>query len=124
MSHGRFAEGIMDAAKMIMGDIDDVATLSIMEGEAPETFESRMADCVATLHAGDEGVLVLSDLPGASPANTSLKVLGNRAVLVTGLNLGMLLEVLQAREGNDAEKLAAIAESSGRASIMTLRLQK
>ncbi len=118
VSHGGFADGLADAARIILGSTEGLTALSIAEGETPETFEQRLAESVTALQNGGKDVIVLADLPGATPANSTLKVLGEKAVLVTGVNLGMLLDVMQSREGHDAKELAAVAETSGRSSII------
>jgi PTS system ascorbate-specific IIA component len=73
-------------------------------------------------HARDldqgEGVLVLADLYGATPCNIglSLGALGVKLRCVSGLNLPMLLRVLNYSEKSLPE-LAEIAATGGRGGI-------
>jgi PTS system ascorbate-specific IIA component len=67
---------------------------------------------------GGEGVLVLSDLYGATPCNVAnrLPKLGVRMHCVSGLNLPMLLRVLNYPE-QSLDQLAETAATGGRGGI-------
>jgi PTS system ascorbate-specific IIA component len=71
------------------------------------------------LDQGD-GVLILTDLYGASPSNLAARLtsLGSAARRVAGLNLPMLLRVLNYPE-RDLAELALIAASGARNGIIT-----
>ena len=59
---------------------------------------SEIRSSIGTAETGD-GVLVLTDLIGASPANLVNDVLDDfHAVMVTGINLGMLIRVCNYRD--------------------------
>lgn len=66
-----------------------------------------------------QGVLILSDLYGASPSNLAarLTTLGSETRRVAGLNLPMLLRVLNYAEC-DLDELARIAASGGRNGVI------
>ncbi len=69
--------------------------------------------------SGTEGVLVLVDLYGASPSNLAAQLvqLGTPARRVSGLNLPMLLRVMNYPE-NDLDGLQSVASVGGRNGVL------
>lgn len=65
---------------------------------APEKLAPVIADTAARLDEG-QGVLILADIYGASHTNAACRILQpNRIELVTGVNLPMLIRVLNYRD--------------------------
>ncbi|MDN5923727.1 MAG: PTS fructose IIA subunit family protein, partial [Xanthomonadales bacterium] len=83
----------------------------------PEVMRSLTAHHARELDHGD-GVLILADLYGATPCNIglSLGALGIHLRCVSGLNLPMLLRVLNYAE-KPLDELAEVAASGGRGGI-------
>lgn len=121
VSHGNMADGMMDAARMIVGEMEGVATVSLKESDAVEDLISRIEAAVNAVDQG-EGALILVDAFGASPFNASARLAMNRAKIevISGVNLPMLLELAVQREGQDLEAATQIALETGTASIRTL----
>ncbi len=121
VSHGDMAEGMIDAARMIVGEMEGVATVSLKESDAVEDLLSRIETAVDEVDQG-EGVLILVDAFGASPFNASARLAMNRkdVEVVSGMNLPMLLELAVQREGQDLGAATQIALETGAASIRTL----
>jgi PTS system ascorbate-specific IIA component len=66
--------------------------------EAPEALATRLAERLAALDEG-QGVLILADVYGATHTNVATRLLERgRYELVTGVNLPMLLKVLNYRD--------------------------
>ena len=114
MSHGSLGTGIVEAAEVILGPIEQAATVSLRPGEG---IEELNADFLAALEQVDtgEGVLVLTDLIGGSLCNVASMNLAEKSYqLVSGVNLPMLIEVLSLRDqASCAEELAAVGLRSG-----------
>jgi len=90
-----------DSCKLFFGDeIDQLVACCLAAGEAPDQFCERMAAAVEEVSTGD-GVIVLVDLLGGTPSNCCLSLTNDRVRVVTGMNLGMLLELLGVRMGID-----------------------
>lgn len=121
VSHGNMAEGMMDAARMIVGEMEGVATVSLKESDAVEDLISRIETAVDQVDQGD-GALILVDAFGASPFNASARLAMNRKNIevISGVNLPMLLELAVQREGQNLEAVTQIALETGTASIRTL----
>lgn len=114
MSHGSLSTGIVEAAEVILGPIEQIATVSLKPGEG---IEELNADFIAALERADtgDGVLVLTDLIGGSPCNVASMSLAEKPYqLLSGFNLPMLIEILSSRDQvSSAEELAAVGLQSG-----------
>lgn len=120
-THGRMAEGIVDAVQMIVGEQDQLETISLLEMEDVEGLMEKIESAIASVN-DDHGVLILVDLPGASPFNASARLAmdGGSIKVVTGVNLPMLAEILILRDGKDINELVVLAKDSGIKGIKTL----
>lgn len=119
VSHGPLASGLRGAAEMIMGPQKALAVLGLELAQNMDTYRSDLESAVRAVDQG-QGVLVLADLFGGSPANTAAYVLGPTVEVVCGVSLPMLIEVLGAREDSDLQGLAATAIEA--ASLGAVRL--
>ena len=116
VTHGEFGAALLDAAQMILGPLAGVAAVSVQVSKGVEEILVALKAGVASLESG-LGVIVLTDLFGGTPTTLSLSLLksGNLEV-VSGVNLPMLLKVLQCRQMKLPE-LASQARSAGQDGI-------
>jgi mannose/fructose/sorbose-specific phosphotransferase system IIA component len=113
VTHGRLASALIETSRMIMGEQQDLYAVELEEGQSPEDLRDRVEALLG------EKTLILTDLFGASPFNVSIKLL-DRAEVVTGANLPMLLELLANRD-LEVSDAAVLAESSGREGVTNVR---
>jgi mannose/fructose/sorbose-specific phosphotransferase system IIA component len=115
------ASGLLDAARMIVGDQEALIDLSLQEMEDVEGLMDKVEGAISKVDTG-EGVLVLVDLPGASPFNASARIAMQREGIevVTGVNLPMLAELLVMRDGSSLEECVEIAKEAGISGVRTL----
>ena len=95
LSHGKLAEGMVDAVRRITGLDEDVLTAMSNEGQSPQGLAAQVDALV-----GSKAVVVFTDLGSGSCALTAqltCRDKGQRAV-VFGMNLPMLLEFVFHRE--------------------------
>jgi len=121
VAHGEMASGLLDAARMIVGDQEALLALSLQEMEDVEGLMAKVEEAISQVDTG-EGVLVLVDLPGASPFNASARIAMQREGIkvVTGVNLPMLAELLVMRDGSSLDELVDIAKEAGISGVRTL----
>ncbi len=100
-THGRLAEELLHTAEGIVGPLAQCEAVSIGASASMEDCRTRLSEAVKRVDAG-EGVLVLTDMFGGTPANLALTFLDEKLEVVTGVNLPMILKLATAR----AEKLA------------------
>ena len=103
VTHGSIGEALLTSAAQILGiEPKQVATLSVWRQDDPDDLVLRARELLDGLDAGD-GVLVLTDIFGATPGNVVSKLLQDgRVEGVSGVSLPMLLRVLTGRNGSIA----------------------
>jgi PTS system ascorbate-specific IIA component len=101
VSHGEIGTALLASATQILGGPPkQVATLSVWRQDDPDDLVLRARELLDSIDAGD-GVLILTDIFGATPGNVVSKLLRNGKVEgVSGVSLPMLLRVLTGRNGS------------------------
>lgn len=109
MTHGSLGEGAVDAARLIMGPVEQVETLSLRREDNADDLNAAFLAALERVDSG-EGVLVLADLLGGSPCNVASMNLREKSYqLLSGVNLPMLIEALSSRESvGSPEELASL----------------
>ncbi|WP_332237374.1 PTS sugar transporter subunit IIA [Sporolactobacillus sp. KGMB 08714] len=121
-THGIFSNGIIDAINLIMGKQENVKCLNLNHGDNIDEFGKKIQNAIIECNQNNEGVVIFTDLFGASPYNQSVqcykKVGAIKYKLITGLNLPMLIEAFAARmSGGDLEAVKNAALSAGQSGI-------
>ncbi|MGQ0650980.1 MAG: PTS sugar transporter subunit IIA [Betaproteobacteria bacterium] len=101
VTHGEIGRSLLDSASQILGEAQtQTATLSVWRQDDPDDLILRAREILEQIDAGD-GVLVLTDIFGATPGNVVSRLLDNGHVEgVSGVSLPMLLRVLTSRNGS------------------------
>jgi PTS system ascorbate-specific IIA component len=101
ISHGAIGETLLASAEQILGARQaQVATLGVSRSDDPEKVLARARGLAAQLDSG-AGVLVLTDMFGATPCNVASRLLADgRVEGVSGVSLPMLVRVLSGRNGS------------------------
>ena len=102
-THGDFAAGILNAAELILGKIENVQVLCAYL-DPTENFSEKAKTVVSSIAEGDE-MIVVTDIFGGSVNNEFIKYLDHQGMyLISGLNLPLLIELVLSQE-NDTEKM-------------------
>jgi PTS system ascorbate-specific IIA component len=111
VTHGAIGRSLLESARHILNDAPPlVATLGVSRDDDPDDLILRAKRLVKQLDAGD-GVLVLTDIFGATPGNVIARLLQDgRVEGVSGLSLPMLLRVLTSRAGSTPDALRAAVQ--------------
>jgi PTS system ascorbate-specific IIA component len=98
ITHGTLGESLLECANHMLGKTPpQIASLAISSKDDPNTVIPKAMKLVANVNSGD-GVLVLSDMYGATPCNIVTQVLQPGVVEgVAGVNLPMLVRVMTYR---------------------------
>ena len=117
VAHGSLGESLIQCATHVMGiRPPNLEQFGIEKNDDPCAVVELLEKAVKDLDQGD-GVLILSDIYGATPCNIVGKVLKpNYVEGVAGVNLPMLLRALTYRNG-DLKKLAEKAMSGGQEGV-------
>jgi PTS system ascorbate-specific IIA component len=101
VTHGAIGESLLASAEQILGGRQaQVATLGVSRGDDPDRLLARARSLAARTDSG-AGVLVLTDMFGATPCNVAARLLADgRIEGVSGVSLPMLVRVLSGRNGS------------------------
>jgi mannose PTS system EIIA component len=101
ISHGAIGEALLSSAEQILGAKQArTAALGVSRNDNPDTVLERARALAARLDDG-AGVLVLTDMFGATPCNVAARLLADgRIEGVAGVSLPMLVRVLSSRNGS------------------------
>jgi PTS system mannose-specific IIA component len=104
ITHGALGEALLRAAAHTLGrQPERTEHLGVTAADAPEALLARSREALARVDDGS-GVLVLTDMFGATPANVAAKLLRDGKVEgLSGANLPMLVRALAHRDEPLAE---------------------
>ncbi len=95
-THGQLADELIRTAEGVCGALEQCRAVSVGASSAGEEARQRLADAIKQVDSGD-GVLVLTDMFGGSPANLALTFLDEHIEVLTGVNLPMLVKLATCR---------------------------
>ena len=100
ISHGAIGDALLASAAQILGAPAQAAALGVARSDDPEAVLEKARALAARLDSGD-GLLVLTDMFGATPCNVASRLLADgRVEGVSGVSLPMLIRVLSGRNGS------------------------
>jgi PTS system mannose-specific IIA component len=120
VTHGGFGETLIHSASHVLGKRpQQVSQIGVALRDDPDAVLPRVRELLRQLDTG-EGVLVLTDMLGATPSNIATRLLKpGRVEGLAGASLPMLIRALTYRD----ESLAALVEkamSGGREGVVHL----
>lgn len=122
VTHSDVGGALLHSATQIVGQRTlHVAVLPVPPSADPTSLENRAVELVGTMDQG-AGVLVLTDIFGATPSNIAQRLTlhpRRRGRLVSGLNLPMLVRVMNYPD-LDLDALATKAYSGGHDGILAV----
>ncbi len=117
VTHCDLGRELLNAAEFIVGGIDSADAVSITETTGSEKMRKMLEGKVNALNSG-KGVLILTDMFGGTPSNLSLSFLKARSVeVLTGVNLPMIIAIVQNRKTSNLNQLAEKAQEAGKSGI-------
>lgn len=123
MSHGHYAEELYKSAQMIVGPIDGLLTIAMMESDGLDGTKKKLRDAFA--QAGEGDVVVATDLMSGTPCNVAVQSMYERSGVrvLTGLNLPMAIEYAVS-DLESADEMAALLRDVGTASVKLVEKPK
>ena len=117
--HGNFASGLMSSVDLIAGKQENVIGIDFTQNDNTKILQEKIESAINDL--GND-IIILCDLAGGSPFKTAV-TLGNSLFkdrnihVISGTNLGMLLEVILMRDEMSVGELLNLAVESGKRAI-------
>lgn len=101
-----------------MGPQEDCVSISVDVAHEVDEAVRRLNDAAERLDRG-AGVIVLTDMFGGTPTNLALSLAGKyHAEVITGINLPMLLKVIESRSTLPLQELAIQAGEAAQMGIV------
>lgn len=122
VTHGALADALKNAAEMIIGSQEQFLAIGMEPADDLATLRDEI-EAAASAFEKNDGVLILVDLMGGSPAKASSHLAFSGTQVICGVNLPMLLEVLVQREGVTIQELTAIAMQAAKEGVINLTRQ-
>ncbi len=124
VSHGAFGESLIHSASHVLGRRPlYLRQLGVTVHDDPDEIFPVAVDLIRFLEQG-RGVLVMTDIYGATPSNIASRLLqSGRVEGIAGVNLPMLIKALTHRdEGTSLIELQAIALSGAAEGIVRMEI--
>lgn len=99
LTHGRLGEALIECASHVLGGKvpENLAILSAGQDEPVDEVEAKARRLLATLDQGS-GVLVMTDLLGATPARVAARLIDpGKVEALSGVSLPMVLRAINYR---------------------------
>ena len=117
-THGNLGGELLASAQMIIGPIRNARAVSINQDSSMEDIRDAIAAAITEVGADGNGVIIVTDMFGGTPANVSMTFLEPQVLeVLTGVNLPMLLKFFNSQENLGLDELAGILKSYGQQSI-------
>jgi mannose PTS system EIIA component len=117
VTHGQLATELVNAAETIVGELPRFAAVSIGWHEDTEDARTEIEQAIARVEDG-AGVLILTDMFGGTPSNLAMTFLAEgRIEVITGVNLPMLIKLVNVPKQSDLLAVAREMREHGRHAI-------
>lgn len=105
ISHGGYAQAMLESAEMIVGKQNNVKTMGLFPGESVDVFRDDLFRLIKE-SVTRNGLLLLSDTKSGSPFNCAVAAMDKMQFChITGISLPLLLEVFGNRKKKSPEQV-------------------
>jgi len=117
VTHSGLATALKASAEMIVGNVDLVAMVELIQGDQADDIMAKVVHAVESV--SKDGAIIMTDLFGGTPSNMAMSFLKEGSIeVVTGVNLPMIMEFFSKRERLTVAELAKELQNSGREGII------
>ena len=122
VSHGSYANGLIDTVQMIAGEQEDLEAFGLMPEESVETLKEKIRKSIENTESGEE-ILILTDLFYGSPFNTVISLMPEYDFYhITGINLPLMMEIIMGRyAGKSAEVICKDVMNAASGTVRDVR---
>lgn len=104
VTHSSMADGLKDAVEMILGTQRDFFTVGYYVGESLEDLYNKIENIISENTC--KNWIIFTDMFGDTPSNVaSIICTKHDAVVVTGVNLGMVIETIVSRDSYERDDI-------------------
>ncbi|MBW2621594.1 MAG: hypothetical protein JRD68_01690 [Deltaproteobacteria bacterium] len=117
VTHRGLGSELIGTAEFILGKIAGITAVTVDAQTSAEVIRADVKKGIKQVDQ-DDGIIILTDMFGGTPSNISLSFLTpNQIEVLTGVNLPMIIKLIQSRERLELDELAKSVGEYGRKSI-------
>jgi PTS system mannose-specific IIA component len=114
VTHGRLADEFRAALEHVVGQQDQLATVSIGPEDPGEACRRHILEKIQSVDTG-QGAVVLTDMFGGTPSNLAISVMDDSHIeVIAGVNLPMLIKLASIRSDRNLADAVNLAKEAGR----------
>ena len=112
VTHGNLALELKSAMEHILGVQKNIEIISIKPDDDLEIKKSALEESIKKVNE-DNGTIILTDMFGGTPSNLAISFLKiGKVEIISGVNLPMLVKLIDLRDSNDLQKVARESKES------------
>ncbi|MDI6794092.1 MAG: PTS sugar transporter subunit IIA [bacterium] len=118
ITHGRMGIELVKTAEGIVGSLEGVRAVASLPSDSLEEIMRKISATIEEVDMG-EGVILLTDLFGASCSTACITLDGNTHLkIISGVNLPMLIDAVFHRDKYDLAEVADMARKAAKRAIV------
>lgn len=123
ISHGPLAKGLFESTQFFCGELENISFLTLEADDNPLDFQFKI-EALYNKIKSDEGVIILTDIPGGSTTNQALMVAQRHddIRIISGANLMMMIEASFGHGHASIDELCDILVKRGKESIAIAKI--
>ncbi len=118
VGHGGLPSEFIASLKHILGEVEQVKAIDILLDDDMEKDRKDLIKAIKLVDTGD-GVIILTDMFGGTPSNLAISLLGSNSIVevIAGINLPMLIKLVEIRPNHTFEEAVIQAQEAGKKNI-------
>jgi len=117
-THADLGAELLRACELIIGPVRCARAISVQRDDGVEQIHKLFQDAILEVGADGEGVLIMVDMIGGTPANIGAAYLEEAKVdVLTGVNLPMVLKFFNSPDDLSLAELANILKAYGQKGV-------
>lgn len=118
-THGNFAIGCKHSLELIAGEQSNVHVISVQMEDHVDDISGKIEEFIHDYP--NDSKIIVTDIPGGSPTQAAFKYIATdkQVFVLTGLNLGLLLELVLSAD-DDVEQLIRTSVERGKDTMQFL----
>ncbi|REC33367.1 PTS fructose transporter subunit IIA [Enterococcus pseudoavium] len=128
VSHGKLADGLADALKMLVGPKEEVISCGLQDGQSVDEFAENFSVLINDIPENSE-VVLLGDIIGGSPLTTAMTLLTEKGLaeklsVIGGMNLPLAVTTALMKDSLTREELVRQVTSEAKEALKEFQLVK
>lgn len=117
-SHAGLGAELLNACELIIGPVQCAQAISVQRQDSVEVIRELFSAAIRATGTDNEGVLIMTDMIGGTPANIGSSFIEEGKVdVLTGVNLPMVLKFFNSQDDLSLAELALMLKAYGQKGV-------